>query len=452
MGSLLWRPPKNGRAARLVVQWYDSRGRLCQETIRAASLDGSPLARRTLERDGRRRLAEHELEVDRQRAGLAPITSDVMKRPLQWLVDWWWDYRGKTLSSPSIKGFIEKNLAPLLDKPLAEVTPVRVEKLLHELAGKLSPKSRKHLRGYLFSIFELARKQGGPWHGRANPIDDVAPVHVPKVPRYILQPEEMGPVLDLVDAQWRGPVAVALYAGLREGEVFGLRKADVDLAAGLVMVARSWDAPRTKDGKSLPVPIAAPLRPFLDLALRRAPGELVFPKEDGAMQPRDLRLGKMLRRAVAAAGLVIGYEWRCRAWRCTWREKQPSKEAPERCPKCGHATTWAKPIPRHVRFHDTRHSFGTHIVRTAGLKVGQEALRHSDIRLTAGTYSHLDMEDLRRGMLSAFPGAPAPAAPEDGGARAVQSPVQLVQSLEDPKQLHHDCTEPDSEKKKGAVR
>jgi hypothetical protein len=63
-------------------------------------------------------------------------------------------------------------------------------------------------------------------------------------------------VLSHLPARLRGPVAVGLCAGLREGEIFGLRKEDVDLAGGVLMVALSWDAPRTKDGKAAPVPIA----------------------------------------------------------------------------------------------------------------------------------------------------------------------------------------------------
>jgi integrase len=410
MGALLWR--EGGK--RLVIQWYTATGERKQETIRYKSLDGTPLARRTLERDGRRRLAEHELEVDRQRAGLAPISSDVLQRPLSWLLDWWWDHRGKALKSPSIRPFLEKHLADLLDQPLTAITAVRVSKLLHtDLADVLKPKSRKHLRGYLFNMFEVARRHGGPWHGRANPIDDVDPIKVPKVPRAILQPHEMDPVLAQVPATWRGPVAVTLFAGLREGEVFGLRKADVDLAGGLMMVSRSWDSPRTKDGKPRPVVIAPPLRPFLDEALK-SKGELVFADKDGAMYPRDLRLGKMLRRAIAAAGLVVGYEHRCRAWRCGWRERRPSAIPPELCPKCGHATTWAKPLPRHVRFHDTRHSFGTQLVRTAGLAVAQQGLGHSDSRLTADTYGHLDLDDLRQGIMRAFPAPPEGTPPAAG--------------------------------------
>lgn len=411
MGSLIWR--EGGK--RLVVQWYDAQGRRQQETIRARSLDGSPLSKRTLERDARRRLAEHELLVDRQRAGLTPITSDVMRRPLRWLIAWWWEHRGQSLQAPFIRAFLEKHLgSQLLDAPLSAVTAVRISKLLQtDLADELAPKSRKHLRGYLFNVFEVARRHGGPWHGRANPIDDVDPIRVPKVPRAILQPEEMPPVLAQVPARWRGAVATTLYAGLREGEVFGLRKQEVDLRAGLLMVARSWDAPRTKDGKALPVPIAPPLRPYLEEALH-SPGELVFPTPKGRMHPRHLRLGKMLRAAIGRAGFIVGYEHRCRAWHCGWKTRAPDAAVPPECPKCHRGTTWAKPIPRHVRFHDTRHSFGTQIVRQAGLAVAQLALRHSDSRLTADTYGHLDLEDLRRGVLSAFPAPPTAEAARPG--------------------------------------
>lgn len=419
MGTLLWRPRKDG-TKRLVIQWVDAAGVTRQETIKAAALDGSDLSPRVLERDGRRRLAEHELEVDRQRAGLAPISSDVLKTSLRSLIAWWWEQRGKALKSPSIRAFLEKHTAPVLDQPLRAITPTRLARLLHtELEGVISPKSRKHLRAYLFNVFAEARRSGGPWHGRTNPIEEVPPVKVPKIPRSILQPDEMEPVIAEVPERWRGPVATALFAGLREGEVFGLRKQEVDLAGGVLWVARSWEAPRTKDGKPAPIPVAPPLRPYLEEALKSG-GELLFPQPDGTMYPRSLRLGKMLRRALVKAGLVIGYEHRCRAWKCGWRARRATARVPDVCPQCGKATTWAKPIPRHVRFHDTRHSFGTQLVRTAGVGVAQKALRHSDVRLTTDTYGHLDLDDLRQGIMRAFPAPPDGAPPAMRHLRAVK--------------------------------
>ncbi len=111
------------------------------------------------------------------------------------------------------------------------------------------------------------------------------------------------------------------------------------------------------------------------------------------MQPRSLRLVRMLQAAIARAAVLEGYEHRCRAWRCGWREKGATSEAPDVCPRCGRPTTYAMPIARRVDFHGLRHSFGTAVVRSAGLALGQRLLRHSDPRLTANVYTHLDDRD-----------------------------------------------------------
>ncbi len=98
--------------------------------------------------------------------------------------------------------------------------------------------------------------------------------------------------------------------------------------------------------------------------------------------------------------------------RVGWKEQRPSKAVPAECPRCHRPTTWAKPLPRHVRFHDTRHSGGTAVVRSSGLAVAQQFLRHSDSRLTADTYGHLELQDLQQGVLAAFPTS------EEGAKRA----------------------------------
>ena len=253
----------------------------------------------------------------------------------------------------------------------------------------------------MHNIYEFARKDGGPWAGRTNPVADVRRRKQEEPARNILTVPEFEPVLDKTPSTWRGPVATAVYGGLREGEIFGLLKADVDFDAQELRVHRSWDAERTKDNKVARIPIVPQLVPFLREAMK-SPGVFVFPKADGSMQPRKLRLGTLLRRAIAAAGLLEGYEHRCRAWRCGWREQRQDPTAPATCPRCGKPTAWPKPIPRHVRFHDTRHSFGTAVVRAAGTAVAQKALRHSDVRLTIHTYGHLDTKDVRAGLTGAF--------------------------------------------------
>jgi integrase len=69
---------------------------------------------------------------------------------------------------------------------------------------------------------------------------------------------------------------VAIYAGLRQGEITALHRDDVDLATGVLRVERGWDrvegeiAPKSRQGRRK-VPIPAVLRDHLDAYLPDAP-------------------------------------------------------------------------------------------------------------------------------------------------------------------------------------
>ncbi len=69
-----------------------------------------------------------------------------------------------------------------------------------------------------------------------------------------------------------------------------------------------------------------------------------------------------------------------------------------RCPRCG-MKLWAIPIPRRIRFHDTRHTTGTLLLKAGvPLAIVQKILRHSDPAITSEVYGHLDLEDMRAGI------------------------------------------------------
>ena len=51
---------------------------------------------------------------------------------------------------------------------------------------------------------------------------------------------------------------------------------------------------------------------------------------------------------------------------------------------------WCKPVPRHLRFHDLRHTTATLILAHGGtLWEVQKILGHSDANITAKVYAHL---------------------------------------------------------------
>src|SRR5450631_397294 len=115
--------------------------------------------------------------------------------------------------------------------------------------------------------------------------------------------------------------AAAIYTGLRKGELLGLQKSKVDLRDRLLYVARSYDRATNKSKREEVIPIATELVPFLELAIKASKSELVFPRPDGSMMKEDVDTENVLRRALARAGIVLGYDHACRrkgaAIRCT---------------------------------------------------------------------------------------------------------------------------------------
>jgi integrase len=84
----------------------------------------------------------------------------------------------------------------------------------------------------------------------------------------IASPAEAAALLAALPEQDRAIWATAMYAGLRRGELLALRWEDVDLAAGVIHVERSWDVkegaigPKSRAGRRT-VPIPAVLREYL---------------------------------------------------------------------------------------------------------------------------------------------------------------------------------------------
>ncbi len=324
---------------------------------------------------------------------------------------------------------LRKNViaTPLGAVRVQHLTAARVEDHLHELerAGG-APASVNHVRAKLRTVFFKARK-AGLWIG-PNPITETESRRVPKRVHPTLRMEEIARVLEHVPALWRPFTATAIYAGLRKGELCGLRKSDVDLDAGMITVRCSYDRETTKGGHADVIPIAPALAPYLQAAIDASPSDLVFPWDDGSMRSPECDPEKVLRRALARAGLVERYEHSCR--RCKSRGtpyvERHADAALRRCPACG-AKLWPKAIPRPMRFHDLRHTAATLMLR-AGVDAHrvQRILRHASVTTTTGTYGHLALEDLREAvsrigpapfadsLLTAAPKAlPAPKRTED---------------------------------------
>ena len=180
--------------------------------------------------------------------------------------------------------------------------------------------------------------------------------------------EEIAQLLgcDAIPLRTRLIYQVAIYTGLRKGELWGLRWGDVELEGDRpqITVARSYAGP-TKGGRVARVPLLVPaqvaLRRTRELATDAGPRALVFPNRDGRMRTRSDSAG--WRRHHRGGGRVDP-GWPARAG-----------------------------IARRVRFHDLRHTCASHLVmgswgRPWALVEVRDFLRHRQVAVTE-RYAHL---------------------------------------------------------------
>lgn len=156
---------------------------------------------------------------------------------------------------------------------------------------------------------------------------------------------------------------LAIYTGLRAGEMAGLEWSDVDLERRLLTVQRSFDGP-TKTDRVRYVPVLDPLLPVLRAWRLRHPGRHVFTNQAGTMlQPSARAFQEVLHRVLNRAGFQL--------------IQRNGKERP------------------YLRFHDLRHTFASRWVMKGGdLFKLQRILGHQSVQMTM-RYAHLAPDAFR---------------------------------------------------------
>jgi integrase len=196
------------------------------------------------------------------------------------------------------------------------------------------------------------------WRRRDVPVNPTFGLELPAIRSgrvRIASPAEAELLLAALAERDRGLWATALYAGLRRGELMGLRWSDVDLARGVIEVVQAWDpkermivAPKSAAGARR-VPIADALRAYLapmSLAAATDSARLVFGSHGVPFSATSL------------------YERALRAWR----------------------RADLKPIC----LHDCRHTFASLMI-AAGVnaKALSTFMGHANISITLDRYGHL---------------------------------------------------------------
>jgi integrase len=210
--------------------------------------------------------------------------------------------------------------------------------------------------------------------------------------RRALSPEEFSALVDAARSGRpiegiAGPDRAMLYVmaawtGLRRAELgsLTLRSLNLDGHPPTATVAAGFSKRRRDDTQVLHPQLVIQLRSWLATKRRLKLNEPLFPISGRVPGGTDRKTHKMIRLDLAAA-------------REKWiNEVQTAKERRERDKSdflayCNH-------FGRYADFHSLRHTFITQLAQ-AGIspRMAQTLARHSDIRLTLGVYTHVDLHD-----------------------------------------------------------
>jgi integrase len=199
---------------------------------------------------------------------------------------------------------IEKVLLPRFgETELREITGVVLATLDGELTREeLTPSTRRNVHIVLRSVVRSAVEGG---------LLEAMPrfPRLPRVGRKAIHPmhrDDLDAILAVASAQARLAFALAAFAGLRAGEVRGLKWSDVDLKGNTVTVRCSvtrGESAAPKSGDHRVIPIAEPLRELLLEALptRKTPWALVALTAKGKAWG-EYGLNQVFQRAQKRAG------------------------------------------------------------------------------------------------------------------------------------------------------
>ncbi|MBS3969639.1 MAG: site-specific integrase [Clostridia bacterium] len=288
----------------------------------------------------------------------------------QWLEDYCAHLEATTVSG--YKRYIEKHVVPFLGHvKLQKLKPIDIQKFYNdEIENGYKGTTVLQIHRILSKAFKDAYKNDLI---ERNPMEKVDP---PKTDDdfkpTIYNDKQFNKLLDsIAGTSDEIPVLLAGLLGLRRGEVFGLRWADVDLRQGIISIRKSL------------VPVN---------------GELEHKQPKTKKSIRDISIPQglipLLKKHRKASMQILSQEktvqnkgWQANCFVCCNKDGERinpgsySRHFKELLKKYG--------LP-HIRFHDLRHFNATMMLKYGiDVKVAAERLGHSTPNITQITYQHV---------------------------------------------------------------
>ncbi len=206
----------------------------------------------------------------------------------------WEEYRAQlrdNMSARSDLGRYENHLQqPFGDKEPGKISKLDIDRLRISLLKTHSPQTVKHVLTLLKRIVNF-----GCGHGWVAPLAfKIEMPAVDNIKTEDLSPEQLQRLFKVLDETHHIAAAnmmrLALFTGMRRGELFKLQWQDVDFERGFIHIREP------KGGKSQKIPLNSSARELLQ-SIPKQGGEYVFPARDGGPRKDIARESREIKKA-----------------------------------------------------------------------------------------------------------------------------------------------------------
>ena len=349
--------------------------------------------------------------VEREKAGLVDPTEEQRRRPL---ADHLREFEGFLRN----RGVSDNQVGQSLTK-LRKLVAARKWRLIGDISASgalefLGQLRRNGRSAQTYNNYLTAFKQFTRWlvRDRRSPVDPLAHLSLVNTQadrrhdRRALLPDEFA---RLVEAARRGKriegisgpdramlYVLAAWTGFRKGELgsLTLRSLRLDDDPPTATVAACYSKRRRQDTQVLHPEVVRQLKEWLAAKRHLDPGKPLFPISGRVPGGFERKTSKMISRDLAAA-------------RDKWLDEVTDEPAETQRRLKTDFLCYSNHDGLYADFHGLRHGFITGLAR-AGVspKMAQTLARHSDIRLTMGVYTHVELAD-QSAAIHALPAPPA---------------------------------------------
>lgn len=251
------------------------------------------------------------------------------------------------------------------------ITPEAIQKWVNDLADRRAPNTVRRVMDVLRNVLRLAVERR---YIAANPCDAVKMPKKGGRRRTIdiapLTHAELDAIADRLPEHWRVPVYTAAYMGLRAGELWALRRDDVDLLRGTLRVDEAI--------KEVTTAAAVNVRE----SSRLSPSLITGPTKTHAVRTLPLPGGLRADLETHLAGPLPGGN-DPRSFIFTTPTGEPVRH------NLFYKRVFA-PVAPTTRFHDLRHTCAAWLIESGAHPLAvMQYLGHEDIRTTMNVYGHM---------------------------------------------------------------